>query len=629
MRTTFSTLGLALALAATSACDRVRPVEGAAHDCTACHGGLHDASGAPPRDLRGRDADAPGEPPRIGAHEAHVRAGVACESCHVVPARASDPAHVDGTPGAEVTFGAAARAGGAQPQYAGGTCSGVYCHGATLDAGGSAVAPAWGEQLSGCGTCHASPPPSHGAASDCSLCHGASVADDDTSLVTGGGHLNGSLDLDVTNACTTCHGDASRVTSRPLDRAAPDTAAHLAHLLGGDLSGGFACAECHAVPTDLAHADAPPAEVVFHGPLGNQGATPSYAGGSCSSVYCHGATLLGGTDKAPDWTGAGQDACGTCHGRPPPAPHPQQDRGGAPITTNVQCSDCHPGTVLGPAAPTPGAIDVANGLHVNGTKDVDYHAGGWSSPALHGRAANFDDAAWPGGIGTCRACHGTALDGGLVAVSCDACHTSGTAAWRTTCTFCHGDANRATNAPAPPAGSASTEISTTDRAVGAHQKHLGSGSTISNGVACTECHATPAGIDHVDGTARLTWGPLATSGGAAPAWDGTTCASTYCHGATLPGTGRASPIWAPPTTLSCGSCHQLAPTTGRHPATFDKHRSYVCGTCHGGTYAGGLGGGTAADTGLHVNGLLDKAADLQWRESDRSCDPACHGRKNW
>lgn len=619
-------LTLVLVLAAAG-CDSVRPIaqESAVGNCTACHGGLDNDTGAPPRDLRGNEADPPGGPARIGAHTAHLQAGVLCESCHVVPAHRDDPGHWDATSGAEVTFGTAARANGASPQYVGGTCSGVYCHGATLDAGGSNPTPSWGEQLTGCGICHGAPPPSHGAVTDCSLCHGASVNDDDVSIRPGGGHLNGSLDLDITNACTGCHGDSSRVTAVALNKAAPATGAHLQHLLGDNLAGGFACQECHTVPTDLSHTDTPPAEVTFNGPRGTQGTSPTYAAQTCSNVYCHGATLLGGTNKTPLWNGAAQDACGTCHGRPPPAPHPQADKLGAPITDTVQCSQCHPGTVFGPADASPGTINVANGLHVNGTKDIDFHAPEWPLKVNHGRAANYNDPAWPAGIAACRSCHGADLGGGVVGVSCDSCHTAGTSAWRTTCTFCHGDANRTANPAAPPAGALDSEISTSDRAVGAHQKHLGNGSTLSNGVACTECHATPVDVAHVDGTVTMTWGTLARIGGAVPAWNGTTCTASYCHGATLPGT-RTAPTWAPPSTLGCGSCHQAAPTTGQHPSQNADHSGFDCSVCHG----TGFSAGTTVDKAVHVNGTVNKAAGLNWQSTPvKSCDPACHSRKDW
>ena len=78
-------------------------------------------------------------------------------------------------------------------------------------------------------------------------------------------------------------------------------------------------------------------------------------GAATCSTYCHGATLAaGGTNTLPGGTevGSGQTACGTCHGVPPPAPHP-------PATA---CDGCHEGTV-----DATGAILVSSGRHIDGT----------------------------------------------------------------------------------------------------------------------------------------------------------------------------------------------------------------------------------------------------------------------
>lgn len=125
---------------------------------------------------------------------------------------------------------------------------------------------------------------------------------------------------------------------------------------------------------------------------------------------------------------------------------------------------------------------------------------------------------------------------------------------------------------------------------------------------------------------QMSWGALARTGDASPVWNGTTCAASYCHGSTLPGTGRTAPAWAPPSVLGCTSCHQPNPTTGRHPAAFDKHGGFTCERCHG----VGFVAGTGVDKALHVNGTIDKAANLLWQGTPvKSCDPSCHGRENW
>jgi predicted CxxxxCH...CXXCH cytochrome family protein len=68
-------------------------------------------------------------------------------------------------------------------------------------------------------------------------------------------------------------------------------------------------------------------------------AEPRYEGGSCVNSYCHGDSFIGGRPSGgslvqPLWTvvDGSQVSCGTCHGLPPPLPHPED----ADI-----CSDCH------------------------------------------------------------------------------------------------------------------------------------------------------------------------------------------------------------------------------------------------------------------------------------------------
>jgi predicted CxxxxCH...CXXCH cytochrome family protein len=431
------------------------------------------------------------------------------------------------------------------------------------------------------------------------------------------------------SGCTTCHGDASRPEATALLQAAPpapaDAAgAHAAHLHAGAAGGAVACAECHVVPTDTAHVNGE-REVAFGPAWSRDGVTPARSAGTCTT-YCHGASLGGGPAASPAWTSAGPLGCDDCHGSPPPSHAP----------TATQCASCHPGTV-----DVNGAILAANGLHLNGVVDSGRaHAPGWSAPDAHGRAANGD-------LATCRACHGAALDGGTSGVSCDSCH--GGAAWRTDCTFCHGTPGRAGGyASAPPAGTQG-ETATTDRAVGAHEAHLAGGGA-GPAVACAECHAVPADLAHVNGTAAVAFGAAARRGGAAPAWNTgpLTCSSTYCHGATLgAGGSNTAPTWTGGAAqASCGSCHG-APPPAPHSA------STACGSCHAGytqttveaaTHLDGVlqatGGGHPAGFGAkeqhgyqaNRDGLAAckscHGADLAGGTSGTSCN-SCHGGTAW
>lgn len=498
-----------------------------------------------------------------GAHAAHLGAGtmrgaLSCGDCHLVPARPSDPVHY-GTGRAEVTFGSLARTGGLQPSWdaEAGRCSSTWCHGGGLKSGGTQSSPAWTQagQIR-CDSCHGAPPSApHPQRIDCSTCHGGTVNPDGTIDLEGGLHIDGVVEA-PTAGCASCHGDPAR----PAFPAAPpsgahgerDTAAlavgaHQSHLQAGKLRSSIACSECHAVPTDLSHVDGT-ASVIFGELARRGGARPSWdrASASCSASYCHGGTLPGGTNTTPKWTKVDgtQIACGSCHGVPPPAPHPQ----------NASCSVCHPGTVR-----PDGSLDVSGGLHINGVIDV-------------------------------------------AGLSCTSCHGSGTS-------------------PAPPLGTHG-ETSTADRAVGAHQSHVQAG-PFARALACGECHVVPTSTGHADGTVRVTFGTLATAGGATPQWNGASCSATYCHGNFSGGVTRNAPEWTKVdgTQAACGTCHAQQPGSGHH----STHRSegIGCGRCHTGYSS------TTVNAALHVNGSKDLDPATGWSPTSRSCANACHGRETW
>ncbi|MCB2199723.1 cytochrome c3 family protein [bacterium] len=205
---------------------------------------------------------------------------------------------------------------------------------------------------------------------ECIVCHS-------TTPVTGGVSFGGSCsstechagDAGGPNSCNTCHGD---FMADPTDQAGwappegiwaegvndPGIGVHQAHL--NPQSGWFepvACATCHIVPSSLGsngHIDSETpnsAEVILRGLARNGSGFAQYneANATCSSVYCHG-------DATPVWTdhsGASR-ACGSCHGIPPAAPHPQ---GGS-------CADCHSEVI------DASMTIIAPALHMNGEVDV-------------------------------------------------------------------------------------------------------------------------------------------------------------------------------------------------------------------------------------------------------------------
>jgi predicted CxxxxCH...CXXCH cytochrome family protein len=308
------------------------------------------------------------------------------------------------------------------------------------------------------------------------------------------------------------------------------------------------------------------------------------------------------------------ERCGTCHGFPPPpfvtsaTSHP----------ASVACSLCH-GTTVDASYNI-----VAGGTHLNGRVDVTTHAIPYV--AQHTTTALQD-------LNACRTCHGADFSGGQSGVSCTACHAGfGFADWQTNCSFCHGVrtpnwTSASLVLAAPPRG-AHGETSTSQAPVGAHQKHLGNGANFSDGVGCTECHAVPADLAHVNGaTVTPTFGALATQGGLDPAYASGSCSATYCHGTSMVGGANTTPSWTG--SVACGDCHGSPPNSGRHLIT-PEHASRDCSACHAtvatSTPAPGIQD-TPAAKALHVNGVKDVSliVDGTWDPAAKTCsNVACH-----
>lgn len=400
--------------------------------------------------------------------------------------------------------------------------------------------------MSGCKTCHGSDYGGTETAGSCLTCHGETPED-----------------------CATCHGSASSAAPPlSLDGKVSNTAdgvgAHAAHLNGGHLFPGMACADCHVIPGglyDAGHLDSDgQADVILTGLAVTDGHAPAYADGTCGGTYCHG-------DASPEWTGgATEAACGTCHGAPPQtALHPQVK----------SCDPCH-----GEVVDVRGNIkNIA--LHVNGEVNLDIgHPAGFASPLsddFHGAALKL--AGW--NLGDCQICHGQDYRGTSVAPTCLTCHQEGPE----DCAVCHGDANSF----APPrdlANNTSTEFT----GVGAHQAHLAAPN-----VACEDCHIVPerySDLLHVDSDlpAEVTFAGLAVHGDMVPRWDGEACSNTYCH-------GNAQPNWTAvgAEEAACGTCHGLPPAAP-HPQLAD------CSRCHQRVVDGQM---NIINSALHVNGTVE------------------------
>jgi predicted CxxxxCH...CXXCH cytochrome family protein len=347
-----------------------------------CHGGLQGS--APPVSAHGATATAD---VGVGAHQTHVNPGpfrraVACEECHIVPATVESAGHID-KDRADVVFGGLATAGGAKPTWNGVSCSATYCHGGTLS-GGSNPSPQWtkvdGTQAA-CGTCHGLPPPTASGhppvtgsiPAACAACHPGTVRPDGTLDLPGGQHIDGVVQVGAAG-CAGCHGDKNRTPAAIAAAPPKDTlgnsdtrvatvGAHQSHLVAPrNLSAPIACSECHPLPENLLHHPNYVMDIRW-GPLATAGgAAPSWDVGTatCSATYCHGATLAGGTATTPLWTRVDgtQVTCTSCHGVPPPQPHPQA----ADYPQVAQCGTCH----LGYTATT-----VNPALHINGYVELE------------------------------------------------------------------------------------------------------------------------------------------------------------------------------------------------------------------------------------------------------------------
>lgn len=269
-----------------------------------------------------------------------------------------------------------------------------------------------------CGTCHLTGTSTPALATGSHTVHFASISGNDPLFVcakchiftgdTGSTHADGTVNL--SNGCSACHGQGSptwgatyvapgatfpystnqcdkchsgSAATAPFYSTAtpnkvtvssdPKVGAHTAHLTAAhSLTGALACADCHGTVVTVTAANHMNGTTDFaFSPLAKTGGlNPTYnaANGQCANVYCHGASLAGGTGTIPGWTQT-LTGCASCHGFPPAT---LQNGGTHPNSTT--CNSCH--------------------THVNATNN------GFTIPALHINGQT-DVAA-----GSCDSCHG-------------------------------------------------------------------------------------------------------------------------------------------------------------------------------------------------------------------------------
>jgi predicted CxxxxCH...CXXCH cytochrome family protein len=174
-----------------------------------------------------------------------------------------------------------------------------------------------------------------------------------------------------------CHGSGAN-PAPPVDLAgnmdtrATGVGAHRSHLGTSDWRNEITCDACHNVPLTQdspGHMDSElPAELLTTGFLQDT----TWDGKTCSNNYCHGSTLTGGVKTEPLWTVVDGSAggCGSCHGVPPPEPHP----------AGTDCGKCHP-----TMNPGDEFVIAYPALHINGILEVNESA---PCETCHGSAEN-------------------------------------------------------------------------------------------------------------------------------------------------------------------------------------------------------------------------------------------------
>ena len=369
------------------------------------------------------------------------------------------------------------------------------------------------------------------------------------------------------------------------------------------VSGGStgSCVTCHG------DSSRSPASTAAAPPVDTRGQTATSAPG----VGAHQRHLTGGSIRSAI-------ACTECHRVPTTAAHALEPldltwgplasaRGTTPSfnATSLTCANyCH-----GSAA-TGGTNSAPIWNRVDGTQAA--------CGTCHGLPPAAPHPAVSGGLSACAACHPGTVNGSGAILVAGGLHVNGVveaAGGDGSCTGCHGDPNRdGPMAAAPPADTHGNTV-TTAPGVGAHERHL-TGGSIRGPVACSDCHAVPTDLSHVNGRLDLTWGALARAGGATPSFDAArlTCAN-YCHGATATG-GTNYRADLEPRRRHPGGLRHLPRSPSRRPASHRPGGLSACAACHPGTVS--ASGAILVAGGLHVNGVVDLVG------GNGSCT-GCHG----
>jgi len=388
-----------------------------------------------------------------------------------------------------------------------------------------------------------------------------------TWLVTGcdAGDIDGPIDENLppnaepnAGCAKSCHGsDTTNAPPMGLGAVAETTAvgvgAHASHMNASPTwHRKVDCADCHVVPM---RDDAPGhidgdnvAEVTFSMIAGT---TSTWNGTTCTA-RCHGQTAWGGSHTTPTWTQVDgtQVTCGSCHGVPPPAPHP--------AVANNNCAECHPTmeenslTFRDPASHINGVVDLADSAATGGCTSC--HGSTNSAPP---KDLSGDTARTAAGVGAhqqhlgastwhrsvvCTDCHKVPLtlndpghrDGDDIAeITFSALNPAGAYNFDTaTCStmYCHsnGRGNNGTKSwlDAGMLACGACHSVTGTGMSGRHSRHING-----ENMECSECHATVVNAQQAIINANLHINGVHEVKMAQGAWNPNTrqCSNTGCH----------------------------------------------------------------------------------------------------
>jgi len=139
------------------------------------------------------------------------------------------------------------------------------------------------------------------------------------------------------------------------------------------MADGFACSDCHRVPSDLlapGHLGTDSIAEMNWSSLAGGASHWNRSTGTCSNIYCHGEFSGGSGSHTPLWIGFNQTTCGDCHdiGHNPGSLSGRHEKHISDET--FDCIECHQSVI------TRQMLIFNKALHVNGANNVSLLRGG-------------------------------------------------------------------------------------------------------------------------------------------------------------------------------------------------------------------------------------------------------------